>query len=160
MITKAINVMKGAEAISEHTSLPRQEVFDIEYWLLEEAKLPRMPRPKALSGQIALITGSAGGIGEAIAKKFADEGAVVILNDMNKERLENHIMFKDIPQSNSLEKIKKFASTMTIMQPRGTQQLLQLMQSVEPTTKNQFSLLVEQTKVFLLILWSRVSLLE
>jgi rhamnulose-1-phosphate aldolase/alcohol dehydrogenase len=85
--TNAINVMKGAEAISEYTSLPRQEAFDIEYWLLEEAKLQRMPKPKALSGKIALITGSAGGIGKAIAKKFVDEGAVVILNDMNEERL-------------------------------------------------------------------------
>ena len=86
--TNAINVMKGAEAISEYTSLPRQEAFNIEYWLLEEAKLQRMPKPKALSGQVALITGSAGGIGKAIAKKFVDEGAVVILNDMNAERLE------------------------------------------------------------------------
>ena len=84
----AINVMKGAEAVSEYTSLPRQEAFDIEYWLLEEAKLQRMPKPKALSGRIALITGSAGGIGKAIAKKFVAEGAVVVLNDMNAERLE------------------------------------------------------------------------
>jgi rhamnulose-1-phosphate aldolase/alcohol dehydrogenase len=84
----AINVMKGAEAISEYTSLPRQEAFDIEYWLLEEAKLQRMPKPKALSGRIALITGSAGGIGKAIAKKFADEGACVVINDINQERLE------------------------------------------------------------------------
>lgn len=84
----AINVMKGAEAVSEYTSLPRQEAFDIEYWLLEEAKLQRMPKPKALSGRVALITGSAGGIGKAIAKKFVEEGAVVILNDMNSERLE------------------------------------------------------------------------
>lgn len=87
--TNAINVMKGAEAISEYTSLPRQEAFNIEYWLLEEAKLSRMPKPKALSGRIALITGSAGGIGKAIAKKFVEEGAVVILNDMNAERLES-----------------------------------------------------------------------
>lgn len=86
--TNAINVMKGAEAISEYTSLPRQEAFNIEYWLLEEAKLQRMPKPKALSGKIALITGSAGGIGKAIAKKFVEEGAVVVLNDMNAERLE------------------------------------------------------------------------
>lgn len=85
--TNAINVMKGAEAISEYTSLPRQEAFDIEYWLLEEAKLQRMPKPKALSGRVALVTGSAGGIGKAIAKKFVQEGAVVILNDMNAERL-------------------------------------------------------------------------
>ncbi|MDB4999370.1 MAG: fabG 6, partial [Mucilaginibacter sp.] len=83
----AINVMKGAEAISEYTSLPRQEAFDIEYWLLEEAKLQRMPKPKALSGRVALVTGSAGGIGKAIAKKFIEEGAVVVLNDMNADRL-------------------------------------------------------------------------
>jgi len=84
----AINVMRGAEAISEYTSLPRQEAFDIEYWLLEEAKLQRMPKPKSLSGRVALITGSGGGIGKAIAKKFAQEGACVILNDNNAERLE------------------------------------------------------------------------
>ncbi|MFN4145650.1 MAG: bifunctional aldolase/short-chain dehydrogenase [Runella sp.] len=83
----AINVMKGAEAVSEYTSLPRQEAFNIEYWLLEEAKLQRMPKPKALSGKIALVTGSAGGIGKAIAKKFADEGACVVLNDNDAERL-------------------------------------------------------------------------
>ncbi|RYG06170.1 MAG: bifunctional rhamnulose-1-phosphate aldolase/short-chain dehydrogenase, partial [Chitinophagaceae bacterium] len=83
----AINVMKGAEAISEYTSLPHQEAFNIEYWLLEEAKLQRMPKPKPLTGKIALITGSAGGIGKAIAKKFVAEGGVVILNDMNAERL-------------------------------------------------------------------------
>ncbi|KGE14934.1 bifunctional rhamnulose-1-phosphate aldolase/short-chain dehydrogenase [Sphingobacterium deserti] len=83
----AINVMKGSEAVSEYTSLPRQEAFNIEYWLLEEAKLQRMPKPKPLSGKIALVTGSAGGIGKAIAKKFANEGAVVVLNDMNAERL-------------------------------------------------------------------------
>ncbi len=83
----AINVMKGSEAVSEYTSLPRQEAFNIEYWLLEEAKLQRMPKPKALSGKIALVTGSAGGIGKAIARKFVSEGAVVILNDLNEERL-------------------------------------------------------------------------
>ncbi|MEP6751055.1 MAG: SDR family oxidoreductase, partial [Bacteroidota bacterium] len=83
----AINVMKGAEAISEYTSLPRQEAFNIEYWLLEEAKLQRMPKPKALTGRIALITGSAGGIGKAIAQKFADEGACIVVNDNDAERL-------------------------------------------------------------------------
>lgn len=83
----AINVMRGAEAISSYTSLPRQEAFNIEYWLLEEAKLQRMPKPKALSGRVALVTGSAGGIGKAIAKKFAEEGACIVVNDNDAERL-------------------------------------------------------------------------
>ena len=84
----AINVMKGAEAISAYTSLPGQEAFNIEYWLLEEAKLQRLPKPKTLSGRIALVTGSGGGIGKAIAWKFAEEGACVILSDNHAERLE------------------------------------------------------------------------
>ncbi|TAF31941.1 MAG: bifunctional aldolase/short-chain dehydrogenase [Cytophagales bacterium] len=84
----AVNVMKGAEAVSTYTALPRQEAFNIEYWLLEEAKLQRMPAPKALSGRVALVTGSAGGIGKAIAKRFVQEGACVILNDLDSDRLE------------------------------------------------------------------------
>ncbi|PZR33625.1 MAG: bifunctional rhamnulose-1-phosphate aldolase/short-chain dehydrogenase, partial [Azospira oryzae] len=83
----AIHVMKGAEAISEYTSLPRQEAFSIEYWLLEEAKLQRLPKPKPLTGRVALITGSAGGIGKAIAKKFIAEGGCVMINDNDDSRL-------------------------------------------------------------------------
>ena len=83
----AINVMRGAEAITEYTSLPRQEAFDIEYWLLEEAKLQRMPKEKPLSRKVALVTGAGGGIGKAIADKLAAEGANVVLTDINEDAL-------------------------------------------------------------------------
>lgn len=84
----AINVMRGAEAISQYTSLPRQEAFDIEYWLLEEAKLQRMPKEKPLSRKIAIVTGAGGGIGQAIADKMVAEGAVVVFTDLNQEAAE------------------------------------------------------------------------
>lgn len=83
----AINVMRGAEAISRYTSLPRQEAFDIEYWLLEEAKLQRQPKEKPLSRKVALITGSGGGIGRAIADKLIVEGANVVFTDISEEYL-------------------------------------------------------------------------
>ena len=83
----AINVMRGAEAITSYTSLPRQEAFDIEYWLLEEAKLSRMPKEKPLSRKVALITGAGGGIGKAIADKLSSEGANVVLADIAEDRL-------------------------------------------------------------------------
>ena len=67
----AINVMRGASSVSEYQGLPEQEAFDIEYWLLEEAKLQRMPKPKSLAGRVAFITGGAGGIGRATAERLA-----------------------------------------------------------------------------------------
>jgi rhamnulose-1-phosphate aldolase/alcohol dehydrogenase len=83
----AINVMKGAEAVSEYVALPLQEAFDIEYWLLEEAKLQRMPKEQSLSRKIALVTGSGGGIGLEIARKFVANGACVIITDVNEDRV-------------------------------------------------------------------------
>ncbi len=91
----AINVMRGAEAITEYTALARQEAFNIEYWLLEEAKLQRMPKEKPLSRRVAIITGAGGGIGKAIADKLAAEGANVVLTDIVEERLqESNATFK------------------------------------------------------------------
>lgn len=83
----AINVMRGAETITEYTSLPRQEAFNIEYWQLEEAKLQRMPKEKILSRKVALVTGAGGGIGKAIADKLAEQGANVFLTDIVEDRL-------------------------------------------------------------------------
>lgn len=84
----AINVMHGASGIDTYVGLPEQEAFDIEYWLLEEAKLQRMPKPKSLSGRVALVTGGAGGIGRAIAKRLLTEGACVVLADIDRQALE------------------------------------------------------------------------
>jgi rhamnulose-1-phosphate aldolase/alcohol dehydrogenase len=83
----AINVMRGASTVSTYVGLPEQEAFDIEYWLLEEAKLQRLPKPKALAGRIALVTGGAGGIGRATANRLLREGACVVLADIDEAAL-------------------------------------------------------------------------
>lgn len=83
----AINVMRGASTVSTYQGLPEQEAFDIEYWLLEEAKLARLPKPKALAGRVAVITGGAGGIGLATARRLAAEGACVVLCDIDEAAL-------------------------------------------------------------------------
>ncbi|KAB8041242.1 bifunctional rhamnulose-1-phosphate aldolase/short-chain dehydrogenase [Janthinobacterium aquaticum] len=83
----AINVMRGANGVDTYVGLPEQEAFDIEYWLLEEAKLQRMPKPKSLAGRIALVTGGAGGIGQAVARQLLQEGACVMLTDIDSEAL-------------------------------------------------------------------------
>ncbi len=83
----AINVMRGAAAVDRYVGLPEQEAFDIEYWLLEEAKLQRMPKPKSLAGRVGLVTGGAGGIGRAVAAKMMAEGACVVLADIDAEAL-------------------------------------------------------------------------
>ena len=87
----AINVMRGASSVSRYVGLAQQEAFDIEYWLLEEAKLQRMPKPKSLAGRVALVTGGAGGIGQAIAQRLMADGACVVLADIDRASLDRAV---------------------------------------------------------------------
>jgi rhamnulose-1-phosphate aldolase/alcohol dehydrogenase len=82
----AINVMRGAEAISTYAPIDESEKFRIEYWALEEAKLQRMPKPKPLATRIALVTGAASGIGKATAERLAAEGACVVVADLDADK--------------------------------------------------------------------------
>jgi len=87
----AINVMRGASSVGRYVGLAEQEAFDIEYWLLEEAKLQRMPKAKSLAGRVALVTGGAGGIGQAIAARLMGEGACVVLADIDAGSLDETV---------------------------------------------------------------------
>ncbi|SDD03355.1 bifunctional aldolase/short-chain dehydrogenase [Glycomyces harbinensis] len=82
----AINVMRGAEALSTYAPIDESEKFRIEYWSLEEAKLQRLPKPKPLAGRVAFVTGAAGGIGKATAERLAAEGACVVIADLDQAK--------------------------------------------------------------------------
>ena len=83
--TAAIGVMQGAERVSRYTALPRQEAFDIEYWLLEEAKLQRMPKEKKLARHVVAVIGAGSGIGREVVEQLVGEGAVVAAVDLHPE---------------------------------------------------------------------------
>ena len=84
----AVEVMRGAEAIDKYIALPQQEAFDIEYWLLEEAKLQRMPAEKELARQVIVVIGAGSGIGKETAHRLAKEGAHIVCVDLNKDAAE------------------------------------------------------------------------
>ncbi len=84
----AVEVMRGAEAIDEYIALPQQEAFDIEYWLLEEAKLQRMPAEKELARQVVVVIGAGSGIGREVAHRLSREGAHLVCVDLNREAAE------------------------------------------------------------------------
>ena len=85
----AVEVMRGAEAIDEYIALPQQEAFDIEYWLLEEAKLQRMPAEKELARQTIVVIGAGSGIGKETAHRLVKDGAHIVSVDLNKEAAES-----------------------------------------------------------------------
>ncbi|ESQ93258.1 short-chain dehydrogenase [Asticcacaulis sp. AC460] len=109
--TNAIQVMRGAEALDRYTALPEQEAFDIEYWQLEEAKLKRQPKPGLFAGQVAYITGAAGGIGRAIAEAVLQRGGHVVLTDIDGGRLE--ALRADLSAAHSADRVRAYEADVT-----------------------------------------------
>ena len=106
-----INVVRWAEGVDVYEPISEQDAFDIEYWLLEEAKLLRMPKPKGLEGRIALVTGGAGGIGGAVARRFLAEGACVVITDIDAAALD--AATQDLSRSHGADRVRGFRSDVT-----------------------------------------------
>lgn len=107
----AINVMRGAAGVDRYVGLAEQEAFDIEYWLLEEAKLQRLPKPKPLAGRVALVTGGAGGIGSATARRLLADGACVVLTDIDGRALAE--MEEQLARSFGRDQVRSVAGDVT-----------------------------------------------
>jgi rhamnulose-1-phosphate aldolase/alcohol dehydrogenase len=104
----ALSVIAGARALGTYKALDEQEMFDIEYWRLEEAKLKRQPAPKRFAGQVAVITGGAGGIGRAVAAQILSEDGCVMLTDIDAVRLES--VKADLSKRFSADRVRAFAA--------------------------------------------------
>jgi rhamnulose-1-phosphate aldolase/alcohol dehydrogenase len=103
---QTINVIRWAEGVDRYRPISEQEAFDIEYWLLEERKLQLLPRPKALAGRIALVTGGAGGIGSAVARKFLSEDATVVITDLDPAALDTAVA--DLAKAFGKDRVRGF----------------------------------------------------
>jgi rhamnulose-1-phosphate aldolase/alcohol dehydrogenase len=106
-----INVVRWAEGVDVYEPIPEQDAFDIEYWLLEEAKLQRLPKPKSLEGRIALVTGGAGGIGGAVARRLLSEGACVVITDIDAGALEDAA--PELAHGHGSDRVRAFRSDVT-----------------------------------------------
>jgi rhamnulose-1-phosphate aldolase/alcohol dehydrogenase len=103
-MVNTINVIRWAEGVDTYQPLAEQDAFDIEYWPLEEAKLQRLPKPKPLDGRVALVTGGAGGIGSAIARRLLSDGACVVLADIDRAALQQ--MVADLQQAHGHDRVR------------------------------------------------------
>jgi rhamnulose-1-phosphate aldolase/alcohol dehydrogenase len=106
-----LNVVRWAESADEYQPIDEQEAFDIEYWRLEEAKLQRLPKPKSLEGRVAFITGGAGGIGGAVARRLLADGAAVVITDVDASALE--VAIGALRQAHGDDAVRGFVSDVT-----------------------------------------------